>query len=55
MQAHQSAHGASFAVVGSRPDRIEANLEKLAALQVITEQKLQNLIDVLMGSQRNGH
>lgn len=62
MQEHQGAHDASFTVVSSRMDRTEANLEKLAALQVVTEQKLQNvadklenLIDVLVRGQRNGH
>jgi hypothetical protein len=50
MRSHLEAHDASFAVVGSRMDRIETNLERiettvgqLAEMQKVTEQKLQNL------------
>ncbi len=53
--AHQEAHGRAFDGVGSRPDRIEEILEKLAVAQAVTEQKLASLIDILVRERRNGN
>jgi septation ring formation regulator EzrA len=55
MRSHQDAHDQSLSVIGSRLDRIEDNLEKVTALQAVTEQKLQGLIDLLVREHRNGH
>jgi hypothetical protein len=55
MRSHQDAHDQSLAVLGSRMDRIEDNLEKVTVLQAVTEQKLQSLIDLLVREHRNGH
>ena len=53
--AHQEVHDKAFAAVGSRLDRIEEILEKLALAQAATEQKLQSLIEILVREHRNGH
>ena len=55
MQSHQDTHDQGFVAVASRLDRIEENLDRLVAAQLVTEQKLQGLIDILTREHSNGH
>lgn len=52
--ARQDAHDASIAMLDKITGQIEANLEQITALQLVTERKLQNLIDVLVREHGNG-
>jgi chromosome segregation ATPase len=59
---HLDAHDKSFEVVGNRMDRIEAGLERfeeglnrLEKMQEVTEQKFQNLIDLMTRPRGNGN
>lgn len=60
-RGHLDAHDASFKAVGTRMERIEADLADAVATlkgvtvaQVVTEQKLQGLIDILAREHANG-
>jgi hypothetical protein len=53
-RAHLDAHDGALNVVGGRMDRIEATLERTAAMQEITERKMQGLIDILAREHSNG-
>lgn len=67
-RAHQDAHGQSIAAIDTILQRVETNLERLSALQIVTEekmhglmtnqlaigQKLQGLIEVLASEHSNG-
>ena len=68
-RAHTDVHDTSFEAIGNRLGNIDANLDKLSSLQVVTEeklqsllttqkateQKLQSLIDLLLREHPNGH
>lgn len=54
IRLHQDAHDQSLGAVENILERIESNVEKLSAAQLITEQRLQNLIDVLAREHSNG-
>lgn len=53
MRAHPDTHDQSI-TTNTILDRIEKNIEKLTAEQIITEQKLQSLIDLLLQEHSNG-
>lgn len=53
-RAHQDALDVSIGALSTVTERIEANLERLTAAQLLTEQKLQNLIDILVREHGNG-
>ena len=54
MRAHQDAHDQPIGTIDTILGRIEKNIEKLSAARIITEQKLQSLIDVLLREHSNG-
>ena len=53
-RARADAHDASLAALDTLTGRIEANLEQITAAQLVTERKLQNLIDILVREHGNG-
>ncbi len=62
MRSNLDAHDASFDAAIKRFERIEANLESVSAMQktlstaqLVTEQKMQGLIDLLVREHANGH
>jgi hypothetical protein len=62
MRSHIDTHDASFEAAIKRFDRIEANLENVSAMQktlstaqLVTEQKMQGLIDLLVREHANRH
>lgn len=54
IRARQDAHEQSLDASAKRFERIEITLEKLAAAQLVTEQKLQSLITLLVREHGNG-